>query len=204
MCKVKICGLTRPEDIAMVNNLQPDYIGFVFAKSRRQVTVERAKVLKSMLLPDILVVGVFVEQSVEEIALLLDSGVIDVAQLHGAQTEDDIIQLKKMTNQPVIQAISVQSADDVLAWQNSKADYLLLDNGAGGSGKPFPWAVLTALDGLRKPYFLAGGLHPDNVQQAAAFHPYAVDVSSGVEVDGVKNNDKMQLFINKLRCKSSE
>ena len=168
MTKVKLCGLSRESDIAAVNKLKPDLVGFVFAKkSKRYVSPEQAAALKSLLAPGILAAGVFVNEPVEAVAELLDRGVIDVAQLHGSE-------------------------DDDYAIENCAADLVLLDSGAG-TGKTFDWSLVQS---VQRPYFLAGGLAPDNVADAiAALHPYGVDVSSGIETDGVKDESKMAAFV---------
>ena len=164
MTRIKLCGLTRPCDIEWANTLMPDYIGFVFAqKSRRYVAPERASALRAGLDSGIRAVGVFVNESPEAVAALLNDGVIDIAQLHGGED----------------------------------ADYILLDNGPGGTGTVFDWSLLKAFE---RPYFLAGGLGPENVAEAIkALHPFAVDVSSGIETDGVKDYAKMTAFVNAAR-----
>lgn len=182
--RVKICGLRRLEDIALANSMEhrPDYIGFVFAKSRRQVDFATAQALKAALDPAIQAVGVFVNHDPTEIGTLVRAGVIDVIQLHGSETEADICALKAAhPAAPIVKAVSVRCADDVLAWADSKADYLLLDNGAGGTGQAFDWGVLPQLSGFDKPYFIAGGLTPENVATILPFAPYGIDVSGGVE-----------------------
>lgn len=200
MTKIKICGLSRPEDIQTANELNLDYIGFVFAKSRRQVTPAQAAQLKALLDPTIQAVGVFVNAPQDNIISLVSDGVIDVIQLHGQETERDIAQLKSACPQAkIIKAISVQSTSDILAWSNSTADFLLLDNGAGGTGQLFDWGILPQLEGFQKPYFIAGGLRADNVTDVLGYRPYGVDVSGGVETDGLKDSDKMIKFADKVR-----
>lgn len=198
--KIKICGLTRLQDVVIANHLKLDYVGFVFAKSRRQVSPEGAKMLKERLHPSILAVGVFVRHPVDEVIQLVEAGIIDVVQLHGGEEEAVVQAIKaRCPHTPIIKAISVSSAEDVLAWQSSQADFLLLDNGAGGTGQTFDWGVLSRLEGLHKPYFLAGGLNPDNVAQAVGYAPYGVDVSGGVERGGSKDSDKMYQFVENVR-----
>ena len=198
MTKVKLCGLTRPCDIEWANDLQPDYIGFVFAKkSKRYVAPERAKVLREGLASGICVVGVFVNEAPEAVAALLNDGIIDVAQLHGGEDEDYIKTLRKLTDMPLIQAFRIENAADLDRARQSTADHVLLDNGAGGTGTAFDWALLKEFD---RPCFLAGGLGPDNVARAIKdVHPFAVDVSSGIETDGVKDYKKMTAFVNAVR-----
>ena len=197
MTKIKLCGLSRPCDIEAANELNPDYIGFVFAsKSRRYVTYERAAELKSRLSPEIQAVGVFVNEPLQNVAKLLQKGVIDMAQLHGDEDEDYITQLRQLTNKPVIQAFRIKTAKDVNTAQESRADYILLDSGAG-TGTVFDWELVKS---IRRPYFLAGGLDADNVTDAVkALHPFAVDVSSGIEAGGVKDKSKMAAFAAAVR-----
>ena len=192
--KIKLCGLTRPCDIEAVNELQPDYIGFVFAKkSRRYVSPEKAKELKAMLAPGIQAVGVFVNEEPEQIAALLEAGTIDVAQLHGQEGEREIRRLRELTDHPLIQAFRIDTEHDVERANASTADYVLLDSGAGGTGTVFDWDLLQA---IRRPYFLAGGLDTENLGTVKAkLNPYGVDVSSGIETDGYKDKEKMTAFV---------
>lgn len=198
MTRIKLCGLTRPCDIAAANELMPEYIGFVFfPKSRRYVSPEQARALREQLSPGIKAVGVFVNEAPENIAALLHQGIIDMAQLHGKETEEDIRQLRALTDAPIIQAFRVDNEQDVTRAEQSSADYLLLDSGSGGTGTTFDWKLI---QNIRRPYFLAGGLNPDNVGKAVeALHPYAVDVSSGIETDGYKDVTKMRAFVRTVR-----
>jgi len=197
MTKIKICGLSRVTDIEAINTLKPDYIGFVFAKSKRRVTATQATSLRKFLSPRITPVGVFVDEAIESIQLLVQDGVIDVIQLHGIEDEEYIQRLKWQTHKPVIKAISVQSKGDVQKWSNSAADYLLLDHKNGGTGQSFDWDIIGK---TCKPYFLAGGLTPENISKATLkTTPYAVDVSSGVETDGIKDPIKIHQFIRRAR-----
>ena len=193
MTKVKLCGLSRESDIAAVNKLKPDLVGFVFAKkSKRYVSPEQAAALKPLLAPGILAAGVFVNEPVEAVAELLDHGVIDVAQLHGSEDDDYIARLRALTGKPIFRAFKVKSEADLPAIENCTADLVLLDSGAG-TGKTFDWSLVQS---VQRPYFLAGGLDPDNVADAiSALHPYGVDVSSGIETDGVKDESKMAAFV---------
>ena len=186
--KIKICGLTRPEDIACVNRLLPDYIGFVFwLRSRRLVTRQQAAQLKAMLSPEIRAVGVFVNAPMEEVAGLLAEGIIDMAQLHGEESEED---------KPIIKAVKVHGRQDVEAWLGSAADYLLFDSGMG-SGQTFDWSLL---EGVKRPYFLAGGLGPENLEQVLIQDgPYGVDLSSSLETDGRKDPEKMRRVMELVR-----
>ena len=192
--KIKLCGLTRPCDIEAVNELQPDYIGFVFAKkSRRYVSPEKAEELKAMLAPGIQAVGVFVNEEPEQIAALFEAGTIDVAQLHGQESETEIRRLRELTDHPLIQAFRIDTEQDVERANASTADYVLLDSGAGGTGTVFDWNLLQA---IRRPYFLAGGLDTENLRTVRAkLNPYGVDVSSGIETGGYKDKEKMTAFV---------
>lgn len=198
MTKIKLCGLTRLCDIEAVNFCKPDYIGFVFApKSRRYVSPEKAAELKKHLSSDISAVGVFVNEEINLIADLLNSGIIDVAQLHGSEDESYIKKLRLLTDKPIIKAFRIDSEQDIFAADSCSADYVLLDSGNGGTGTVFDWRLL---QNLKRPYFLAGGLNNENCRPAVeTLHPFAVDVSSGIETDGLKNKDKMYSFVQTIR-----
>ncbi len=201
MTRIKLCGLSRPCDIEAANALRPEYIGFVFApKSRRYVTQETAEALRKMLDPAIRAVGVFVREDPERIAGLLDRGIIDLAQLHGNEDEKYIARLRALTGKPLIRAFRVDSPADLADARESTADFILLDNGAGGTGESFDWSLL---QGFGRPYFLAGGLNPENAAAAVeTLRPFAVDVSSGIETDGVKDGKKMKAFVDAVRTVS--
>lgn len=198
MTRIKLCGLSRPCDIEAANGLKPDYIGFVFApKSKRYVSPETAAKLKAMLGPDIKAVGVFVNESVEQVADLFRRGIIDVAQLHGKEDETYIAALRSLTGKPIIKALRMDTDKDVERANASSADMVLLDSGAGGTGTAFDWNLLK---GIRRPYFLAGGLSPINAEEAVRIlSPYGVDVSSGIETDGLKDKTKMTAFVSAVR-----
>ena len=192
MVKIKICGLKRLEDIEIVNKYRPDYMGFVFADTKRKVSHELARQLKDKLDPEIISVGVFVDAPKEEITELFENGTIEMAQLHGLESEDYIKDLKAMTDNRliVIKAIEMSQDTDLLKYDSSNADYLLLDSGKG-SGKTFDWRLIRK--DLKKDFFLAGGLNKDNITQVIEeFEPYAVDLSSSLEVNGFKNEDKIK------------
>ena len=192
MVKIKICGLRRLEDIEIVNKYKPDYIGFVFADSKRKVSHELASEMKKNLDCDIISVGVFVDADSDEIIELFESGVIDAAQLHGSESEDYIRNLKERTNHEmkIINAIEMSGEKDLLEYDNSIADYLLLDSGKG-SGKTFDWSLIR--DDLDKEFFLAGGIDVLNVNEAIDnFNPYAIDLSSSLETDGFKDENKIK------------
>lgn len=197
MTKIKLCGLSRRCDIECANALRPDYIGFVFAKkSKRYVSPEKAKELKALLSPDIKAVGVFVNEPVGNVAELLSNNIIDIAQLHGSEDEEYIARLKALTDKPVIKAFRIKSENDITSAKNSKADFVLLDSGAG-TGRSFNWNLLENID---RPYFLAGGLYPENVRDAIdKLSPFAVDVSSGIETDNFKDKNKMTAFVKAVR-----
>ena len=194
--KIKMCGLSRPEDIAFANEVKPDFIGFVFAeKSSRYITPEKAAELAAKLDKSIVPVGVFVDSDFEEIMHTVNLGAIRIAQLHGNEPEKLVKRLQE-NGVPVIRAFQIKSEDDVKKAETSCADHILLDSGKG-SGLTFDWSVLK---NARRPYFLAGGLEPENVSRAVNdLHPYAVDVSSGLETDGVKDKNKMIKFAEAVR-----
>jgi len=195
--KIKICGLFRDIDIDYVNEAVPDFIGFVFAKSRRQVSVKWAKAMRPRLKPEITPVGVFVNESLGNVAKLLNDNIIEMAQLHGDENEQYIQELKALTDKPIIKAVRVLSPKDIEAAQHTFADFLLLDNGTGGTGESFDWSLVGR---VKKPFFLAGGLKVDNIEQAiAATSPYAVDLSSGVETDGKKDRDKILELVRRMQ-----
>ncbi len=193
MTKIKFCGLTTQTDISFVNELKPDYIGFVFfKKSKRYITPEKAADLKKILSPNIKAVGVFVDESSDTVIELLNENVIDIAQLHGNEDNKYIDLIKDKTNKTVIKALKIHSEQDVKNAEITNADYILFDKGMG-EGKSFDWKLVQH---IKKPYFLAGGLDADNVAQAIRYlKPFAVDVSSGIETNGKKDKEKMQLFI---------
>lgn len=200
MVKVKFCGLTRRCDIDAVNELMPDYAGFVFWKnSRRCVTPENALSLRKSLSGKIITVGVFVDESPRVIADMA-GGVVDVVQLHGHEDGEYISHLRTITHAKIIQAFRIKTADDVMRAEKSPADFVLLDAGMG-TGKLFDWSLIR---GVKRPYFLAGGLDAHNVTEAVKIlSPYAVDVSSGIETDGHKDRVKMSAFISTLRREKS-
>lgn len=197
MIKVKFCGLSRICDIEGANALMPEYIGFVFApQSRRCILPEKALELKSLLSPGIKAVGVFVNQQPEFAAELLNSDIIDIAQLHGNEEDNYIEQLRRLTHKPIIQAFRITGAEEVITAQNSIADCILLDAGAG-TGTSFDWKLV---QNIKRPYFLAGGLNAQNARAALSIlKPYALDVSSGIETNGLKDTRKMVEFIRAVR-----
>ena len=198
MTKIKLCGLTRPEDIAAANALKPEYIGFVFApRSRRAVSREKAAELRAQLSPEIQTVGVFVNEAPETVARLLNEDLLDIAQLHGQEDAAYIARLRSLTSKPLWQAFRVEDAASLAAAARSPADRVLLDSGAGGTGTAFNWKLL---QGFPRPYILAGGLDADNAADAVSrLHPDVVDVSSGIETAGRKDPAKMAAFVAAVR-----
>lgn len=197
--KIKICGIKRTQDIKVLNKLKPDYVGFVFAKSKRQVSIEKAKLLRENLDKQIKTVGVFVNHNQGEVEKLIEEKIIDIVQFHGDENELDIIRIKsKFPRIKIIKAVSVKTKEDILKWENSSADYLLLDNGKGGTGEQFDWNVLSEIN-IKKDFFIAGGLNPENVTYVFKHNPFGVDVSGGVETDNIKDEVKIKKFIEKVR-----
>ncbi|HIX14896.1 MAG TPA: phosphoribosylanthranilate isomerase [Candidatus Hungatella pullicola] len=207
MKKIKICGLTRKEEIEAVNLCLPDYAGFVFAPGRHQISPSRAKELKSILSPSIPAVGVFVNSPVSQICSLADNGVLDLIQLHGNENEDYTRTLKKLLPDiPVIRAFRILSETSEETFSNAfsyPSDYLLFDtftkNQYGGSGLAFDWSLIPPCP---RPYFLAGGIGISNVEQAAALPAFCLDISSSVETRGKKDFRKIQQIIEKVRSVS--
>ena len=185
------------EDIDCANRLLPDYIGYVFAeKSRRYIAPEKAAGLTKLLDKRIIPVGVFVNESVENIVSTVKCGAIKVAQLHGEESEEDIKALKSL-GIPVIKAFRINSTADCERAESCCADFVLLDSG-GGSGEVFDWSLIS---GIKRKFFLAGGITPENAAEAIkAFKPYALDASSCLETDGFKDYDKMAAFAEAVRA----
>ncbi len=197
MTKIKFCGMRTLEDIFAVNEIFPEYVGFVFArKSKRFVTFEQAEKMRGALSKKILAVGVFVNENFVTVAELLNNGTIDAAQLHGEETDDYITKLRGETSKPIIKAFKIHTAEDLTAAEKSTADFVLADAGAG-DGKIFDWNLMK---NFKREYFLAGGLNVDNVGSAIEMlKPFAVDVSSGIETDGRKDIGKMKTFAQIVR-----
>ena len=198
--RIKICGLSRMEDIDYVNEAQPDYCGFVIGvpASRRNVTVTQLARLRERLLEQICPVGVFVNAEQELVAELLNGGVIDIAQLHGREDEIYIRRLRDLTDKPLIKAFSVQNLSDLETAEKSSADLVLLDHGKGGTGASFEWELLRHWK--KRPYILAGGLDAGNIPEAVSeYHPYAVDLSSSVETGGKKDREKILAAVAAVR-----
>ncbi|MCR5148973.1 MAG: phosphoribosylanthranilate isomerase [Eubacterium sp.] len=213
--KIKICGLTREEDVEIVNKYLPEYIGFVFwPRSKRFIEKDKAAILKAKLDKRIEAVGVFVDEDIETVAGIMKAGIIDIAQLHGKESEEYINELKKLTGKKVIKAFKVPQCNDSVNEAKNKpediselrdmiktspANHILLDSGMG-SGKTFDWG---SIGNIGRNFFLAGGLGTDNICEAVEkLRPYAVDVSSGVEMDGRKDEEKIKKFIETVRLLS--
>lgn len=185
------------EDIEYANEVLPEFIGFVFApKSRRYVSFEQAKELRGELDYRIAAVGVFVDEDIENIVRLVKDEVIDMVQLHGSEDNAYIAKLREMAEVPIIQAFKIIDSYDAESAVLSDADFVLLDSGMG-TGKTFDWSLIKSIN---RPYFLAGGISPENAAQAVErFSPYAVDASSSLETDGVKDLSKMTALARAVR-----
>jgi phosphoribosylanthranilate isomerase len=205
MIKIKICGLKRVEDIEYANELLPDYVGFVFAKSRRQVTLCEASELIGLLDKSIKTVGVFKDEEIENVKYVAGYLKLDIIQLHG---NEDGNYIKKLSDFKVWKAAGIDSEavcldESIKRMYGYEAEGILLDsivNGVkGGTGTSFSWDIINNLNSGKK-IILAGGINPENIENAIKkVRPYAVDVSSGVEEDGIKSYEKMKKFIEKAR-----
>lgn len=206
MTKIKICGLSRREDIESVNMVSPDYIGFImgFPKSHRNITIERAKTLRAGLKEEIQVVGVFVDAEISMIVDACAQKVIDIIQLHGREDIRYIERLKAVlasveVQAKIIKAIQVKSKEDLALIKEVPADMILLDAGMG-DGKLFSQEQMDLLKSVNRDYFLAGGLNPENVSELLeSLHPFGVDVSSGVETEKKKDRKKIRRFVQNVR-----
>ena len=191
---IKFCGIRRPEDIEAVNETRPDLAGFIIVKDRRRyIAPEKVRELRQLLDPSVKVVGVFIDEDIEVVAKLLHDGIIDIAQLHGNESEDYIKDLKSRTSAQIIKAIGIRSSEDVERAERSPADLVIVDSPGGGTGNTFDWGLLKK---IKRPYILAGGINAENIEEAVEMlHPYGVDVSSGIETDGYKDKEKMKAFM---------
>ena len=190
MVKIKICGLTTSQDVVAVNQLQPELVGFVFADSFRQVTVEQARKLRLQLDQRILSVGVYVQPDLSQIKILAAEKIISMVQIHGPQRQNEVALIQSLGLQ-VIQVIQPGMRLE------TKPDFVMFDSLTPGSGHTVGW---TAVPQPPQPFFLAGGLTADNVSQAiATVQPDFVDVSSGVETNRRKDYDKIKQFIVEVR-----
>ena len=201
--KVKMCGISKVETIPAIVDAKPDYMGLVFAPSKRQVTVEQAKTLVDELHKhyEIKTVGVFVNETIENLLKIAEEVKLDVIQLHGDEDESFIQTLKEQSNVEVWKAVQVRSVADVEKWIDSSADMLLFDayhkDERGGTGEAFDWS---SLDEFERPFMLAGGIDSTNVARAIrTVRPYGIDISSGIETEGVKDDEKIKAFTNIVR-----
>lgn len=202
MPKIKICGLRSLNDIDIVNQYKPDYAGFIidFPKSFRSLEIDEVSHLTSKLDSSIQSVGVFVNEEIEVVKKLLKEDVIDIAQLHGSESEEYIHELKEDTNKTIIKAFTIHCVEDVELAVQSSADYILLDQGKG-SGQTFDWSLVPE---MKRPFFLAGGLDENNLEKAKDLHPYAFDLSSGVETNKIKDENKIRNCIHICRKENED
>lgn len=203
--KVKMCGISKVETIPAVVEAKPDYMGLVFAPSKRQVTVEQAEILVEELHKQCInhydtkvvkTVGVFVNETLDNLVRIADTANLDAVQLHGDEDETFIQSLKERTNVEVWKAIQIRTAADTEKWIDSSADMLLFDayhkDERGGTGEVFDWS---SLDAFERPFMLAGGIDSTNVARAIrTVRPYGIDISSGIETNGVKDDEKITAF----------
>ncbi len=204
--KIKICGIRREEDVRYLNETMPDYAGFIFANSKRKVTEDHAALLRQQMDPRIQVFGVFVNAPEEAVAAIVGKGTIDVIQLHGDETEEYIRALRGMTEAPIIKAVRVKNPEDILLADQLPVDHLLLDayhrGQYGGTGETFSWKLIPKE--LEHSYLLAGGLGAGNIRQALSTAKdkgccIGIDVSGGVETNGVKDKEKIKKIIEIVR-----
>lgn len=199
MSKIKICGLRREEDMAYVNAVNADFAGFILSpRFWRYIEPSKVREYRRLLNPSTKVVGVVVDEDISYVSNLINDGTIDIVQLHGSEDESYISKVRELTNGKAVitKVFIVKSDEDVASAKCSSADYVLLDSGTG-TGESFDW---TLIRDIGRDYFLAGGLNPDNVASAVErFNPFAVDVSSGVETDKVKDANKIMLFAENAR-----
>ncbi len=198
--KIKLCGMFRECDIDYINEAMPDYVGFIvmFPKSHRNIDLDAALRLKSRLSPEIKSVAVSVNAPVEQFAEFAKSGAAELLQCHGSEDADYIARLRGLTGVPIIKAIKVTCAEDIERAQELGADFLLLDGGTG-NGRAFDHSLIDAAK-IRVPFFLAGGLTPENIRQTVRdFLPYGVDLSSGIETDKLKDRNKILTAVREVR-----
>ena len=195
----------KPCDIEYANRIKPDFVGFIFANTRRKISAAQAKQFREALDAEIPAVGVFVNEDIPVITSLVQNGCIDMIQLHGEEDADYIRRLREVCDVPVIKAVKVQTVEQIRQAAALPVDYLLLDTYRkgvlGGTGEAFDWELLREAKAAAgdtaegelfgKPYFLAGGLHAGNLREAAALGSYGLDVSTGIETDGSKDFTKM-------------
>ena len=196
--RIKICGLRRKEDISYVNEVLPDFAGFIFDPSRRRyIEPETAAVLRPQLADSIRAVGVFVNAAPEEILRIAETVRLDLIQLHGSEDDTYIRNLRKQTSLPIIKAIRVQTEEDTEQAAASSADLILLDNGAGGTGTRFNWELAQKVS---RNFLLAGGISAENAADAIRLcHPWGLDASSSLETEGMKDPEKIRSFMEAVR-----
>ena len=196
--RIKICGLRRKEDISYVNEVLPDFAGFIFDPSRRRyIDPETAAVLRPQLADSIRAVGVFVNAAPEEILRIAETVRLDLIQLHGSEDDTYIRNLRKQTFLPIIKAIRVQTEEDTEQAAASSADLILLDNGAGGTGLRFNWELAQKVS---RDFLLAGGISAENAADAIRLcHPWGLDASSSLETEGMKDPEKIRSFMEAVR-----
>lgn len=197
-CRVKLCGMFREQDIEAVNEAKPDFCGFIVnvPASHRSLSTERAKTLAREVGSGIFTVGVYVDETYENVCRDGREGCFDVIQLHGEEDEGYIERVRSRTDAPIIQAFQVRREQDVRSANESTADMVLLDSGQG-TGREFDWSLLASVE---RPYILAGGLTPENVGQVIReLHPWGVDMSSGLETDRVKDPEKIRAAVAAVR-----
>ncbi len=196
--RIKICGLRRKEDISYVNEVLPDFAGFIFDPSRRRyIDPETAAVLRPQLADSIRAVGVFVNAAPEEILRIAETVRLDLIQLHGSEDDTYIRNLRKQTSLPIIKAIRVRTEEDTAQAAASSADLILLDNGAGGTGTRFNWELAQKVS---RDFLLAGGISAENAADAIRLcHPWGLDASSSLETEGMKDPEKIRSFMEAVR-----
>lgn len=201
LIKVKICGLSRIQDVLAVNECMPDYIGFVFAESKRQISKSEAADLRRSLNKNISAVGVFVNEDLSRIIDICDSKIIDVVQLHGDETNEYINDLRTHIQLPIIKSIRVKNAMSLEQISTIPSDYILFDSYSdscyGGNGDSFDWTLIP--NTINKQFFLAGGINPVNIHTAISLGAYCIDVSTGVETNGIKDPSKIREMIKLIR-----
>ena len=195
--EIKICGLTRIEDIIAVNRYGADYAGFVFCKkSKRYIDSYKAGELIDLLRSDITTVGVFLDEPLDNVISAARISGVQMVQLHGHESDEYVEYVRRTLERPVIKAFKADEEGALERALKSNADYVMIDSGAG-CGKKFDWNILK---GFNRDYFLAGGLDPESVGEAVnMLEPFAVDVSTGVETDGVKDEAKIEKFIKAVK-----
>ena len=196
--KIKFCGLRREEDVKYAASLDAGFFGFILSQRfKRFVSPEEVCRLKALVPASSRTVGVFVDEPLDYVADCAKTAALDMIQLHGNEDDGYINDIKEKTGLPVIKMVKPVSESDIIAARHCVADFILLDSGAGGTGKVFDWSLA---EKLGRDYILAGGLTPENVGEAVErLKPFAVDVSSGVETEGIKDFSKMKAFAAEVR-----